>query len=204
MPIRPRPIFALSLLLLPSLACDDDNGGTGLDPDPEAPVATSLSITPAGASLDAIGDTVCLDAEVRDEKGDVMVSVAVSWSTLDPAVATADGDGLVTAAAVGTARIAASAGELADTAVVSVERAPAGIEVEPTALRLAQGDTARLSAVVVDANGAVIEDADVIWSGEVGPPPASTPPDSSPRAREAVRRGSRPPPAMRPIRSSSR
>lgn len=192
------------MLLLPSLACGDDNGGTGPDPDPEAPVATSLSITPAGASLDAIGDTVCLDAEVRDEKGDVMVSVAVSWSTLDPAVATVDNDGLVTAAAVGTARIAASAGELADTAVVSVERAPAGIEVEPTALRLAQGDTARLSAVVVDANGAVIEDADVIWSGEVGPPPASTPPDSSPRAREAVRRGSRPPPAMRPIRSSSR
>jgi len=156
------------LLLLPSLACGDDDGRTGPDPDPEEPVATSLSITPAGASLAVIGDTVRLDAEVRDQKGDAITSVTVSWSTLDPAVATVDNDGLVTAAAVGTARIAASTGELADTAVVSVERAPAGIAIEPTALHLAQGDTVRLSAVILDASGVAIEDAVVVWSGEVG------------------------------------
>ncbi|HEX7050968.1 MAG TPA: Ig-like domain-containing protein [Longimicrobiales bacterium] len=156
-----------ALLLLSLLACGADEG-SGPDPDPDPdpvpPVATSLEIAPDTATLTAIGDTVRLEAEVRDQDGEVMTDAAVTWSSLDAGVATVSGTGLATAAAEGAARIVAAAGETADTAVLTVEQMPAALEVSPDSATLVPGDTLRLTAAVTDSNGVAVEGAAVTWS----------------------------------------
>ena len=101
------------MLLLPSLACGDDDGRTGPDTDARgARRDIALHHARWGLARRDRRHPVRLDAEVRDQKGNAITSVTVELGTLDPAVATVDNDGLVTAAAVGTAQIAASTGEL--------------------------------------------------------------------------------------------
>ena len=58
-------------------------------------------MSPATARLAALGATVQLSAEVRDQNGNVMAGAAVAWSSADATVATVDGSGLVTAVANG-------------------------------------------------------------------------------------------------------
>jgi len=66
-------------------------------------------------------DVVQLHAEVLDAKGRLLAGNPVEWSALDPGVAAVDTAGLATAGAgVGTARIVATRGDLADTVALSV------------------------------------------------------------------------------------
>lgn len=76
------------LLLVPLIACGDDDDGTGPTP---TPVATTVTIDPGTATLTAIGDTIRLAARVRDQNGATMAGATVTWSSLDPDVATVAG-----------------------------------------------------------------------------------------------------------------
>ncbi|WP_420634967.1 Ig-like domain-containing protein [Candidatus Palauibacter sp.] len=87
-------------------------------PDPLRP--TSVMVTPATAQLGAMGATVQLIAEVRDQNGQAMAGAAVTWASGSAAVATVSGSGLVTAAGNGTATITATAGSASGTATVTV------------------------------------------------------------------------------------
>ena len=78
------------LLLVPLIACGDDDDGTGPTP---TPVATTVTIDPGTATLTAIGDTIRLAARVRDQNGATMAGATVTWSSLDPDVATVAGAG---------------------------------------------------------------------------------------------------------------
>ncbi len=77
-------------------------------------------VTPATAELTALGETVQLRAEVRDQHGQAMASASVTWASGSAAVATVSNSGLVTAAANGTATITATAGSVSGTATVTV------------------------------------------------------------------------------------
>ena len=77
-------------------------------PHPQEPPATTL--TPATATLAALGSTVQLAAEVRDQNARVMGGVAVTCTSSAGAVATVDASGLVAGVAEGVAMITASAG----------------------------------------------------------------------------------------------
>ncbi len=81
------------------------------------PVAT-VEVTPPESSI-GMGETVQLSAAILDEQGLPLVR-NVHWSTSDGAVATVDGDGLVTATGYGTAVITAAAGGRSGDATVSV------------------------------------------------------------------------------------
>ncbi len=164
MTIRARQFRALILVPL-VLACGDDDAGTGPESGGDA-VARSLTIAPGTATLTAIADTARLAAEVRDQDGRSLAGATVSWSSLDEAVATVSGAGVVTAVAEGTARIVARSGTPADTALVTVEQVPALIAVSPASRTLTQGDTVRLAAVIVDANGYEVDGGDVVWSSD--------------------------------------
>ena len=72
-------------------------------PTPVPPRPTTVTVTPATAELTALGATVQLSAEVRDQNGNAMTGAAVTWSSGNASVATVDGAALATAAGNGTA-----------------------------------------------------------------------------------------------------
>ena len=90
------------------------------------PVPTTIAIMPDAVTLSALGDTVRLRAEVRDQNGRVMAGFPVTWTSSNTAVATVDASGLVRGVANGVVTIGASAGGargMAKITVVSGQRA---------------------------------------------------------------------------------
>lgn len=99
---------AAALLLLATLAgCAD---GSGPDYGGGTGVFTTLAITPADPVLfsAAPNRTVTLTLAARDDRGQALSGGTAEFTSDNPAVATVDGAGLVTAVTPGTARITAS------------------------------------------------------------------------------------------------
>ncbi len=152
---------AVLLILLPGLfsACGD--------PGTEPPVPTTLTISPDSLTFVALAATADLTATVHDQHGRVMGEAAVSWRSAGPAVATVDQTGQVTAVDNGTATIHATLGSLADSVPAQVEQVPAEVAISPEDDPLVfetLGDSVRLSAEVLDANGHLLVGVPVTWS----------------------------------------
>ena len=81
---------------------------------------TTVTVSPATHELTALGTTVQLSAEVRDQNARVMAGATVTWTSSANSVATVDASGLVTGVAVGVATITASAGSAQGTAEITV------------------------------------------------------------------------------------
>ena len=144
-------------------ACGD--GATGPPaPPPDPPRPTTITVTPATAELTALGETVQLQAEVRDQNGQVMAGAAVTWASSSAAVATVSAAGLVTAVANGTSTITATAGGVSGTATVTVAQTVSSVLVSPAADTLVAGDTLRLAAEATDANGHTVAGAEFAWA----------------------------------------
>jgi uncharacterized protein YjdB len=93
-----------------------------------------------------------------------MTGAVVSWSSLAAGVAAVDATGRVTAKAVGTARIVAASGSLADTATVVVRQVVASVAVSPAAPVVQEGATQQVSATARDANGNAIAGVAFTWT----------------------------------------
>ncbi|HEX8394533.1 MAG TPA: Ig-like domain-containing protein [Longimicrobium sp.] len=106
-----RFFFAGLALLLAAAACDSPSGS--------GPDIASLALTPDDETV-TVGDTVRLNAVVRDDEGGA-VDAQVQWTSLSPQVASVDGSGLVRALAPGTAKVVAQAEAVADTALITVQ-----------------------------------------------------------------------------------
>ena len=111
---RHRTVIRLSAVLAAvalAKGCGDGDSPTP-PPTPEPARPTTVTVSPATAELTALGATVQLTAEVRDQNGQVMTGpgAAAAWSSSSVAVATVNASGLVTAAGPGTATITATAG----------------------------------------------------------------------------------------------
>ena len=124
---RQRLLFIISTVISVTLwayACGD---GT-TEPRPTFPEPTTVTVSPAAAEVAALGGTLQLSAEVRDQKGEVMARATVTWASSDEAVATVSASGLVTGVAIGSATITATAGSATGSATVTVvanpDRAP--------------------------------------------------------------------------------
>lgn len=127
----------------------------------------SLRIAPPRRPvLEALEDTVRVTAAVLDPNGRPIVDAVVSWSGSDSTIVTVRADGLVTAVANGTAVIRAATGDLADSVTAEVRQVAANVLIRPTELPtfVTLGDTARLSAQVVDSNDHPIPGLSVVWS----------------------------------------
>ena len=133
-------------------------------PPPDPPRPASVTVAPATVRLTALGATEQLTAEVRDQAGRVMEGIAVSWASEDTLVAMVDSAGLVTAIGGGATTIAAAAGEVSGTAVVTVMQSAGSVVVSPAADTVAVGDTVRMSAEAFDENGHQVEGAEFTWS----------------------------------------
>ena len=123
-----------------------------------------VSLSPGADTLMALGDTVRLTAEAFDANGHSVAGTDFTWASEDEAVVTVDAGGLVTAVGNGEAGVTASVGSVAGESVVTVEQRPAEVSLSPGADTLmALGDTVRLSAEALDANGYVVPDTEFTW-----------------------------------------
>ena len=129
-----------------------------------APVPAEIAVTPGAVEFMALGDTAQLAVEVLDQFGRPMESATVSWTSADTAVATVDADGLVTAAGSGATVVTATAGDVSDEAAVSVMQTVGSVAVSPAQAEIALGDTLRLAAEALDANGHAVVSAEFSWA----------------------------------------
>jgi hypothetical protein len=137
----------------------------GGDPvSPPDPVPTTISVSPDSQALASIGATAQFTATVRDQSGDVMNAVAVSWSSSRPATATIDGNGLATARADGQTTITATAGSQSAGATLTVAQKVATVTLSPSSADLVPSETRQFSAALTDANGVPVASRTAAWS----------------------------------------
>ena len=125
-----------------------------------------VDVTPDEANLTALSDTATLAAKVFDEQGDETVGATVTWSSSNTEVATVSTAGVVTAVANGSATITATASSgLIVTAAVTVRQRAASVEIDPGTVEFTSvGDTATLTARMLDANGHEMSPTSWNWS----------------------------------------
>lgn len=111
---------ALLLGLTWGLGCTDSPTDTPPDDFDDTPIE-ALTISPPGVSLSGVGSTVQLEAEGAAEGGEPISNPYVTWSSLNPEIATVDaGTGLVTAVANGQVTVAAEGNGATAYALVTV------------------------------------------------------------------------------------
>ena len=127
--------------------------------------ASKLSLDKDSVTLAAIGATVSLVATVTDQDGDAMSNANVTWSTSDTSVATVSSSGLVTAVAIGTARVVALSGSVTDTATITVRQLVSTVTIQPTGLDIRPNTSTGVKAKALDANGNEVDVASISASG---------------------------------------
>jgi parallel beta-helix repeat protein len=136
-------------------------------PAAPAPVPVfSVSLT-LNASTLSVGQTTQATATLKDSASHVLTDRTVSWTSSDESIASVSASGLVSALRAGSAVITASAeGKSANAVIVVAAPAPvpSTITVTLDQSTIPVGSVARATAVVRDANAAVISSAVVNWS----------------------------------------
>ncbi|MFA5942467.1 MAG: Ig-like domain-containing protein [Candidatus Paceibacterota bacterium] len=127
-------------------------------------VFTSVSVTPATATITS--GTQQLTATGIDQFGGPMATQpAFTWASSNPAVATVDATGLVTAVGAGSATITATSGALNGTSVITVTAVTTTDTITPATASVVLNATTQLSASTLDQFGAVITPAPaIVWT----------------------------------------
>ncbi len=129
---------------------------------------TSVTVSPATATLDVLGATRAFTAEARDAGGAVVPVTQFAWTSSALDVAAVDpATGVARATGHGTAGITATAGLVSGTATLTVDLTAtiATVTVEPSsATLLTVGATQAFTAVARDAAGIVVPVAAFEWS----------------------------------------
>ena len=109
---RARPWVAAVLACALVFACADE---------PTGPLGSlTISVVAPSARPLAVGDTLRLEAEVRDHWEEALAGVAVAWSSDNARIVTVSPEGVVTAEGPGTATVTGSVGGVSGTAQLSV------------------------------------------------------------------------------------
>jgi len=131
-----------------------------------APVA-SVSVSPASATLQ-IGATVQLQVTAYDANNNVLTGRVVTSSSANPAIASVNSLGLVTAVSAGTTQITVTVEGKSAVATITVSAAApvavASVTVSPSSASLLVGGTQQFSATTRDANNNVLTGRVVTWS----------------------------------------
>ncbi|HWV36908.1 MAG TPA: Ig-like domain-containing protein [Vulgatibacter sp.] len=112
-------------------------------------------------------ETVQLTATAFTARGILPAGREVSWTSLDPDLASVSGSGLVRGREPGLATIAATIEGVTGSVEVEVIPNVGVVRVEPTELVLFEGESGPLAAVVLGSNGATLTDRVVEWSSSV-------------------------------------
>ena len=125
---------------------------------------TTIAVSPDTVRFTALGQTVQLAAEVREQAGRVMAEVVVSWSSGDTLVVAVDSVGLLMAMGEGTTTVTGAAGDVSGAVSVAVTQSAGSVVVSPEESTIALGDTLRLDAEAFDENGHRVDGAAFSWS----------------------------------------
>ncbi|UCC49261.1 MAG: Ig domain-containing protein [Gemmatimonadota bacterium] len=138
------PLFTLAAMVLS--ACNGDDG--------PLPVS-SVEVTPATATLAALGATQQFSAVAEDANGNTITGVTFTWASSNTNVATVDANGLATAVADGNTQITATTTDgPSGSADLTVAQQTATITVSPDpATLIGIGGTLQFNAEAFDANG---------------------------------------------------
>jgi hypothetical protein len=112
-----RTLATVVMVALSNWSC----GSTAPDATPE--VAT-IVVSPSSSTL-ALNAQLPLQAQVQDESGAIVPDAAVTWTVQDPRILRISAEGIVTALAVGTSKVAANSLGKSGLATITVN-APAG------------------------------------------------------------------------------
>ena len=129
--------------------------------------ADRIEIKPSSITLRRVGQTGQFTAVVYDAGNRIIPGAVVVWTSSDPAVATVDANGQVTAVSLGSSQVTASSGGVSTSrpVYVEIEQAPSRIVLNISEATLsAVGQSLQLDAQVYDADGAAIPVAVVTWS----------------------------------------
>jgi uncharacterized protein YjdB len=111
------------------------------------------------------GQTTQATATLFDAMGNLLTNRTISWSSLDPSIATVSASGVVTAIAPGAVIIrATSEGKTGDATLTVGVPAVATVTTTLAASTLAPGQTTTATAVLKDAYGNTISGKSVSWS----------------------------------------
>lgn len=114
--------------------------------------ATTVTLTPAAFTFDALGSTTTLTVDASDTHGNVIANPTPTWTSLNSNIATVNG-GIVTSVAPGTTNIRATLDGTSDEAEITVAPVPATIIVTPANPQLNTiGATVQLQAAARDRN----------------------------------------------------
>lgn len=149
--------IALALSLAQLTGC---GGGSDVGPNPST--IGRVTLQPDGLTL-PVGGQGTLTAEVRDADDAIISNASVTWSSLNPAVASVTGNGTVTGHIIGETQVIAAAGGKADTADVLVID-ELTLEVDPPAATVAVGAMAQFSVIARNGSGQVIPAPPVAWA----------------------------------------
>jgi len=121
----------------------------------------SVTMSPASATLTAIGDTVRLSASAADANGNPVSGADFTWSSGSDAVASVNSAGLVTGRGNGETSITAASGRVSSDATVTVNQAVDHLAFRTGPTSDVAGDTIdpAIKVAVLDAAGNVVEDA---------------------------------------------
>lgn len=126
----------------------------------------SITVTPPVDTL-PVSRTAQLSASALDQAGQVITGVNFTWSSSDPAIATVDNSGVITALAPGSVTITAVAAGRSGSATVLVSSGgggPLSITLTPLRDTLAVGATVQLAATARDSSGGIVSGLTFTWS----------------------------------------
>jgi uncharacterized protein YjdB len=123
----------------------------------------TVVITPRTGFL-RLGVPRQLSAQLLDSLNQTVTGRVVTWTPLNPTVATVSANGSVTGISLGTVRITAQVDAAIDTVQFTVTRIPVGsVELAPTQASVIQGKTTTLLVTVEDSIGTEVTDRAVTW-----------------------------------------
>jgi len=173
-----RTLAAMMVVALSSWSC----GSTAPDVTPKV---AAIVVSPASSTI-TLDERLPLRAEVRDDSGAVVPDAAVTWTVQDPRIVSISADGVVTALAVGTSKIAANALGKSGIATVSVASSTppspptppsptppsvsqptvARVDISPATSSLQVGETQLLAATPKDARGNPVGGKSAAWASD--------------------------------------
>jgi uncharacterized protein YjdB len=129
--------------------------------DPE-PVASIVGMNPTDSVR--LGKTITFQIETRDAKGNKLTGRKVTWSSLNPNVATVDANGTVTGIVIGSTIITARADGATSQTDVKVQPLVASVVLSPSSATVPIGSNRALTVTVSDKNGLALAGRAVAFS----------------------------------------
>lgn len=126
-------------------------------------VVRGVGLTPTNVRL-LVGATAPLIPRLTDKRGNVLTDRTVTYASADPAIATVNSAGVVTAVGVGGTTVTGTVGDHSGSAAIVVILPVSSVAISAPGATLLVGDSAALAVTLRDANAAALADRSVTWT----------------------------------------